>query len=271
MINAADIKSIRATGADVIQSSLSKIEDGTRKNYFSLFPSEETILTTIPSSFVINNPMSTVGGDGYMFAHQGDMTFLAVFDCMGHGHLASMMTRIYVKLLKSVIAEKGIAFPHEILSFVHKGVKKRFYRKEKKHLGTGADFGIVRINHYLNEMEFAGAKMNLYEVKDGTLNIIKADRMQIGEHFDHPHDYRTVIVDLNQKKTSKFYLFSDGLKDLMGGPDNKKLGSARLKELLEANYHLPMARQKQNIASYLANWKGYNTALDDVLLIGFSI
>lgn len=269
MINAADIRSIKLNGADIVQTSISKIEDGTRKNYFSLFPSESLIQESIPDSFVINNPMNTVGGDGYWFEEDGDMTLLAVFDCMGHGHLASMMTRIYVNTLKDIIAEHGIIFPHEILTLLHEEIRKKFQNKEKTLLGTGADFGIVRINRHLNELEFAGAKMNLYEVKKGALNIIKADRMQIGEFFDHPHEYKTVIVDLNETKASNFYLFSDGLKDLMGGPDNKKLGSGRLNELLESNFGRPMAEQKEKITRYLANWKGSNSALDDVLLIGF--
>ncbi len=271
MINAADLRSIRLHGADTVQTSIAKIEDGTRKNYFSLFPTEETIRKVIPQSFIINNPMSTVGGDGYWFEQDKDMILLAVFDCMGHGHLASMMTRIYINALKGIIEKHGIIFPHEILTLLHEEIKQKFQKNDKKVLGTGADFGIIRINRHLHELEFAGAKMNLYQVKDGKLDIIKADRMQVGEFFDHPHEYRTVIVDMNDASSSKFYLFSDGLKDLIGGPANKKLGSTRLNTLLEENYRSPLEREKANITKFLANWKGSNAALDDVLLLGLHI
>lgn len=269
MINPADIRSIRLNGTDVVQTSIAKIEDGTRKNYFSLFPSEQEIKKGIPEAFIINNPMATVGGDGYWFEDGEDMAMLAVFDCMGHGHLASMMTRIYINALNEVVAQHGMLFPNEILYLLHDYIQKKFHGKEKKLLGTAADFGIVRINKYLHELEFAGAKMNLYEVKEGALNIIKADRMQIGDQFEYPHNYRTIIIDLKAPKRSKFYLFSDGLKDLMGGPDNKKLGADRLKNLLESNANATTAQEKENISKFLANWKGSTESLDDVLLLGF--
>lgn len=270
MLKPSDIRSIKQHGTDMFQTRVSRIEDSTRRNYFDLFPTEEELKQSLPSSFIINNPMSTVGGDGYWFHQDEDTVFLAVFDCMGHGHLASMMTRIYMTALNKIVVEQGVVFPNQILQLLHGEIQAKFSNKKNSQLGTGADFGMIRINVQLREMEFAGAKMNLYEVADGSLNIIKADRMQVGEFFDHPHEYKTVIFNMNNKSDSKFYLFSDGLKDLLGGPDNKKFGSTNLKELLEANYHYTLKEQKRQISTSLAKWQGSNMALDDVLLIGFA-
>ncbi|XOV91677.1 MAG: PP2C family protein-serine/threonine phosphatase [Bacteroidota bacterium] len=269
MINQADINT-NYSRMEAIQANLSKIEDGTRKNYFSLLPSPERIKESIPNSFIIINPMNTVGGDGYWFAENESGILLAAFDCMGHGHIASMMARHYIKLLRKVIDERGIFFPNQVLIELHSAVAEKFNKNKKTHLGTGADFGVVRINKKIHEMEYAGAKMNLWEVVDGNLNIIKADRMQVGEFFDHEHTYVTQIIDLKKRKDSKFYFFSDGVTDLIGGPENKKFGSARLKELLESNYSYSMEHQKLRMTSTLAKWQGSNIALDDVMLIGFS-
>ena len=272
MINQADINSIKTYGADVTQAKISRIEDGTRRNYFSLLPSPERIRESIPNSFVIINPMNTVGGDGYWFAENDKAILLAVFDCMGHGHIASMMARTYIKLLRQIIDEQGIFFPNNVLLEIHTAVQKKFRNNgvKKSLIGTGADFGVVRINKAIREIEFAGAKMNLYQVSDGKLNVIKADRIQVGEYFDHEHEYVTHIIDLKKHKDSKFYLFSDGVTDLIGGPENKKFGSARLKGLLESIYPHSMEDQKKEMVSTLGKWQGSNIALDDVLLIGFS-
>lgn len=270
MINQEDINSIRIYGKDVVQTSLASIEDGTKKNYFSLLPSSEKIKRSIPKSLVINNPMNTVGGDGYWFAENESEISLAVFDCMGHGHIASMMARVYIKLLKKIINENGIFFPNQVLNELHASVKEKFNKNENRHLGTGADFGVIRINKRIGEIEFSGAKMNLYEVENGKMNIIKADRIQVGEFFEHDRVYMTKVINLHKKKNAKFYLFSDGLKDLIGGPENKKFGSARLKELLESIYPYSFDEQKKLITSNLANWQGSNSALDDFLLVGFS-
>jgi len=189
---------------------------------------------------------------------------------MGHGHLASMMTRVYANIIKSKIAKNGEEFPNRMLVEIHEAIRSKFEGKENVLLATGADFGIGKVNTDLKEMEFAGARMNLFEVADGKLNIIKADRMQIGDLFDYHHEYKTNIIDLKRKKTSSFFLLSDGIKDLIGGPANKKLGSSRLKTLLETAGELPIQKQKEYIKDYLFRWKGSNQALDDALIIGFS-
>ena len=247
-----------------------KVEDATKKNYFALFPDEETLNQSLPNAFIINRPMSGVGGDGY-FIHQDDGSiFLAVFDCMGHGHLASMMTRIYTNALKKVILEDEAQFPNRILHLMHDQIHEKFGKKEKKLLGTGADMGIVKINTHIGELDFAGAKMSLYEMVDGELQVIKADRMQIGELFEYEHSYKTQIIDLKRRKASKFYLFSDGVTDLVGGPDNKKLGLKKLKAMLEEHHELPIKEQKDIISNFLDVWSGSNKPLDDALIIGFS-
>ena len=248
-----------------------KIEDATKKNYFSLFPDEETLNASIPNAFIINRPMSGVGGDGYWLHHDDGSTFLAVFDCMGHGHLASMMTRIYTNALKKAVLEELAYFPNTILHLMHDEIEEKFGKKEKRLLGTGADMAIVKVNTLIGELEFAGAKMNLYQVVDGELEVIKADRLQIGELFEYEHEYKTRIIDLKKNKASNFYLFSDGVTDLVGGSDNKKLGMKNVKKLLEENYHLPLKEQKEVISNFLDRWSGSNKPLDDALIIGFNL
>lgn len=271
MISPSDIKNIKLHGRDTVQTSLAKIEDKTRTNYFSLFPAEELLKDSIKNSFIINNPMTTVGGDGYWFHKIGETLFLAVYDCMGHGHLASMMTRVYSRAITKIVVEDEVVFPNQILFKLHEEIQRKFDKKDNRQLCTGVDIGMIRYNTQLRELEFAGAKMNLYEVSDGILKIIKADRMQVGEFFDHSHEYKTVIFDLNDKKKKNYYLFSDGLKDLIGGPENKKIGSSNIKNMFEENSQYPMEEQKMRISNYLAEWLGSNSQLDDVLLIGFSI
>ena len=254
-----------------IQSSIARLEDVTRKNYCSLFPDEEVLCESIPNAFIINNPMSGgVGGDGYWTHQDGKVAYLAVFDCMGHGHLASMMTRIYTTTLKKVIVERSINSPGAILEAVHEEVKSRFEEKENKHLYTGADMGIVKVNISDSEMEFAGAKMNLIQVVNGQFNTIKANRIQVGEMFEYEHKYHSVSIDIKAHPLSKFYLFSDGVKDLVGGPENKKLGN-NINVLLEENSKVSIKEQKKIFIDFFDNWSGYNLQSDDVFMIGFCI
>ncbi|MEL6558233.1 MAG: SpoIIE family protein phosphatase [Bacteroidota bacterium] len=265
------MEGFKRTSSNTVSGRFSsgRVQDEARLNYFSLFPDDDSLRELVPESFVINKPMSTVGGDGYWVHKADNCLYLVIFDCMGHGHLASMMTRIYANIVKKKIVDNEEEFPSQMLSEIHEAIKSKFEGKENVLLATGADFGIVKVNLELQEMEYAGAKMNLFEVNEGKLNIIKADRMQIGDLFDYYHEYKTNIIDLKKRKNSSFFMLSDGIKDLFGGPSKKKLGSNRLKELLEKAGSMPILKQKEFIQDYLFKWKGSNQALDDALIIGF--
>jgi hypothetical protein len=67
--------------------NLDKIEDSTRKNYFSGLPQEESLIQNFSDAFVLNKPKGHVGGDGFWFhKHENDI-YLALFTCIGEGHL----------------------------------------------------------------------------------------------------------------------------------------------------------------------------------------
>ena len=117
----------------------------------------------LPEAFVINRPMSAVGGDGYWFYQKGDILYVAAFDCMGHGHLASMMTRIYTSALEKLVKDHNIEFPASILQFIHREIQSRFVNKKNIMVGTGADLGIVKIIRSEQKMEYAGAKVDLMQ------------------------------------------------------------------------------------------------------------
>lgn len=252
-------------------SSLKKVEDVSRSNYLALFPDQDTFNRSLPNAFVYLDPMEGVGGDGFWLYEHKQSIFLVLFDCMGHGYKASMMVRMYIRTLDKIVKEDEIYDPAKILIAMHNIMAARFKDKRESSLGTGADFGVLKINPLQYEMYYAGAKMDLYEVNELGLDIYKANRKQIGEMFDYDRYYETTYIDLNEKKKSKFYLFSDGVTDMMGGPENKRFGTRRVKDLLLNLYPYPMKKQKSIMATELNKWQGSNAAMDDSLIMGFSV
>lgn len=247
------------------------IIDESLKNYFSAFPKEGFLQQQFKSGFVINRPMSGVGGDGYWVHSDINNKFLVVFDCMGHGRLASMMTRIYLNAIKSAIVDKGIIDPARILIDIHKSIEDRFRHKTNKLVGTGADMGIIRLDEKNNRLHYAGAKMDLVSILDGEIQRIKADKRQLGELFEFPHDYSTIQIELSEFLNSSFYLFSDGVADLIGGPNDKKLKYSNLKDILLKGHCLTMEEQKNLLEKSFADWAGINLPPDDLLMIGISV
>lgn len=254
------------------QLDISPVEDQAIKNYFAFLPQEKQLQETFPSSFVIIKPLQGVGGDGYWLHSEGKISTLIVFDCMGHGHLASMMTRFYLGVFQQVAVEQKITNPADMLIAVHEKVVKKFPPTEKqRQIGTGSDIAILRINNETKQIIYSGAKLDLYFVKNQKMESIKGGRIQIGEYFDYEHKYDCVTLEADQIDGSRFYLATDGLKDLIGGPNERKLGSKRVKELLESVHALPNEEQKLHIQYYLQKWGQSYDQMDDLLLVGFSL
>ena len=251
-----------------INLGVTDTEDATRKNYFSLFPEE--IIASVLDAFIINEPMTgKVGGDGFWVRQEMEFLYIALFDCAGHGHLASMMTRIYTKTLDELVEGEGIKDPGEILAGLHQKLKERFQHKEDLRISSGADIGLLKINLSVREIEFAGAKTDLLHFIDGKMELLEADRVQTGDMFEYDRTYHTQKINLEDSLKANFYLSSDGLKDLRGGPKNKKLGKTGVVELLKENLDKPSLHQKEEIHNYMRKWLGSNRQPDDVLLIGF--
>lgn len=236
----------------------------------SLFPEE--LIVSVLDAFIVNKPMSgKVGGDGFWVYQDGDDFYMAVFDCMGHGHLASMMTRIYTQTLQGIVQKDEVKDPGTILRYLHYKLDVRFKGKNNMQVGSGADVGLLKINLAVREMEYAGAKMDLVHVRDGKFGTIKADRMPIGDLFDYSHDYETRKIQLSDDTRTWFYLMSDGFKDLMGGPNGKKLGRKGVQETIESMHGKSSIEQREHLLQFLEEWSGSNMQLDDVLIIGFAL
>ncbi|WP_258102966.1 PP2C family protein-serine/threonine phosphatase [Marinoscillum sp. MHG1-6] len=249
---------------------LSSDEDQTKRNYFSMFPEE--IVASVLDAFIINKPMTgRAGGDGF-WVHQDETSlFVAVFDCMGHGHLASMMTRVYTQSLDKLVKTDNEKDPGTILRYLHHMIESRFKEKTNLKVGPAADVGIVKIDMGIRKIEFSGAGMNLIQIEGGELKEIKGHKLQVGDRFEYMHDYRTNLLSLNSRLLSNIYLMSDGLKDLMHGGTEKRLSSKGVIEILLKIYGESMLKQKEMLIAEIDNWKGSMPLTDDILILGFAI
>ncbi|MDW3197491.1 MAG: SpoIIE family protein phosphatase [Cytophagales bacterium] len=246
------------------------ITNAAKENYFQLFPEE--LLASILDAFVINQPMiGEVGGDGFWVHQTPEHLFVIVFDCMGHGYGASMMTRIYTHALEHTINELGLTDPSEILSAIHEQIKAQFQEKPKRSIGSGADMGVLRISKTSRSLVFAGAKTDLICVTKGSCEVLKADRLQLGELFDYTRNYTNHSLNLGETDSVNIYMSSDGFADMIGGPDSKRFGSKNVKQLLEKIASLPMTSQKEEITGTLKSWLGDDEPVDDMLVVGLRI
>ena len=70
------------------------------------------------------------------------------------------------------------------------------------------------------------------------------------------------------KSGESIFFFSDGFPDQFGGPNNRKFGTAKIKETILNNKNEGMEKMHQSFLHAFDSWKGHEKQTDDVLLIG---
>ncbi|MCX7763842.1 MAG: PAS domain S-box protein [Bacteroidia bacterium] len=230
--------------------------------------------------FIIWRPRDRhgVGGDFYWFSDvAGDSYFIVVADGTGHGVPGAFMTLIGSILLDQIINKGRVFAPDQILHDLHIGVRqvlRQDVEGEEVASRDGMDIALVRYFPKEYRLIYAGANLPLYYVHNGELKEIKPDKKAIGgEQLEEERFFSAHEVQLSPGDT--FFLFTDGVVDQLGGPDEKRFGTRQLKEFIMETIHEPvMSRRRALFNMRWKEWKDYGKdreQLDDVTMWGVRV
>lgn len=243
-----------------------------RKIQDAILPNNALIKSHLPNSFILYMTKDIVSGDFYWFSHFDDFSIIAAVDCTGHGVPGAFMSLIGYNILNKIVNEQKITDPKQILLELNNGVLAVLHKNESESK-DGMDIAICKINHQLNNLEYAGAMRPLWIVsKEGQFSEIKADKIPIGtkqKDRDSKIEYTTHYIETNKGDT--FYIFTDGYADQFGGNKDKKFSTGKFKELMIASASLEMKDQEQKFKAEHLDWKMENEQVDDILIIGFKL
>jgi len=234
----------------------------------ALLPSEEYFRKYFEDSFIYYKPKDIVSGDFFWIGEHGEKIFIAAADCTGHGVPGALMSMIGHELLDNTINISKIFNPSEVLEVMNKGLERTFSRE--KNVGTiirdGMDIGLCVIDRGKRKIEFAGAFLPLYLIRDNHLIELKGDKYALGMK-QAGLKYTNSEMDLLEN--DMLYLFSDGYVDQFGGSENKKFMYRRFRYLLMTIYRFPVDDQKSILEENFKTWMGNSPQIDDILVIGF--
>jgi serine phosphatase RsbU (regulator of sigma subunit) len=77
-----------------------------------------------------------------------------------------------------------------------------------------------------------------------------------------------MAYSIDIKKGDAIYLFSDGLPDQFGGPENRKFGPLRMRNIIKENHGKDMQAMQEAFEDSFYDWQGNYKQIDDILLIG---
>jgi PAS domain S-box-containing protein len=236
----------------------------------SILPSMHSIRKAIPESFVFYKPRDVISGDFPWFFETKDAYFVAAIDCTGHGVPGALLSFVGFFLLNNITVLNPDKQVGEICDELNREVR-RTLKQDRKNPDTrdGMDLALCKIYKNMERVEFTGAHRPMYLLREGEIAVYKGDRRSIGG-FIHPRkpekDFTT--IDLRVGKGDKLFIFSDGLTDQLGGPEDLKYSAARVREILLQNPGMTMEQYHDQFRKDFEDWVRGHSQIDDVLLIG---
>lgn len=234
----------------------------------ALLPSVEYFRRYFNDSFIFYKPKDIVSGDFFWIGENGGKIFVVAADCTGHGVPGALMSMIGHEMLDKIISVDNVLQPGKVLEIMSKGLEKIFSRE--KNVGTiihdGMDIGICVVDKDKRKIEFSGAFLPLYIIRDNRLIDLKGDKYALGMT---PEGASYTNNEMDLMKGDMLYLFSDGYVDQFGGSENKKFMYRRFRYLLMTIYGFPVDDQKSILEENIKTWMGTTPQVDDMLVIGF--
>jgi len=255
----------------------------------AIMPPVEVLKKSFPDSFVFYRPKEIVSGDFYWFFEKelknedtGKISrylFIAAVDCTGHGVPGAFMSVLGSNLLNQLVSEFSLIEPEVILSYLDFRVKDalKTHGVEGTLVKDGMDIALCCYDFQNRVLRFAGAQRPLYYVRNGELHILKGTKRPIGgQLYGVGEEPPFEVHEIPLQNGDAIYIFTDGIIDQFGGPENKKLSTRRFQEIILAIHQYPMEEQAQYLAEAFEKWKDHEgrgiemgEQTDDVLIIGF--
>lgn len=233
----------------------------------AILPSTRIIIKALPDSFILYKPRDVVSGDFPWYMQVKDDIFIAAVDCTGHGVPGALLSLIGYFLLNDIVRSRKITEPGKILDLLDEGVTTTLRQDEDSTTKDGMDIALCKINTQTREVEYAGAHRPLYIMKGGVMEEVKGNKFPIGGGiFKNQTNFTNTRIVLNQGDS--IYFSSDGFPDQFGGPEGRKFGPKRTREIIESVHTKPMAEAVKVFDDQWEGWRGDHKQTDDVLLIG---
>ncbi len=238
-----------------------------RRIQAALLPAEHHIRKIFSNYFIYYRPKHIVSGDFYWFSERDGKYFIAAADCTGHGVPGALMSMIGLELIQKIINEMKVDDTDQLLLTMNRELESAFFKEEsgKALIKDGIEMSICIIDKKTREMEFSGAFLPVYIVRDDKLIEIKGDKKNVVQSF--------AMVSFNRstfrlQEGDLLYLFSDGYADQFGGPENKKFMYRRLRHLLLTISKYPLIDQERILDETIASWMDGHDQIDDMMILG---
>ncbi|MGC9375133.1 MAG: SpoIIE family protein phosphatase [Bacteroidales bacterium] len=233
----------------------------------AMLSNETFIKKILPSHFIMYRPRNVVSGDFYWIKKIEDSIVIAIADCTGHGVPGAFMSMLGVAFLNEIVKPRNLK-ANEILNQLRDYVIRTLSNSTDSR-ADGMDMALCIIQPEKKTIQYAGANNPFILINDSGLKEIKADRMPVGKYIKQDKPFTLHEIPYSNKDC--VYLFSDGFRDQLGGPDLLKYGSKNFKKLLVQIHNKKFNEQRQILNDEFLKWSENYHQIDDILVMGFKL
>lgn len=221
--------------------------------------------------FLIWEQRDKVGGDSYWLKEGDSGVYVAVIDCTGHGIPGAFMTLIVHSLFEKAVEDAPEGDPAQVLERMNGLIKDALGQHSKQSVSDdGMDCALCHLDVKREKLVFAGANNPLLYEKSGRVRTIKGDRCGLG-YVRSDRDFRFANHELALEPGMRFYLFTDGLVDQIGGPNRLPFGRSRLAGVLAGSASGSFGSKGEEVVEALRSYQGGEDSRDDRTILGFMI
>ena len=226
---------------------------------------------------IIWEPRDTIGGDLYWLSssQQSGPFVLAVADCTGHGVPGAMLSLLVSNSLERIYANDTDEDPATALisldHYVRTGLNQD---RPDSESDDGCDAAVLRIDRDKQTIEFAGAKLGLFQVNaQGEVTRHQGSRCSLGYQDAIVARDKPTVQILGYQTGDAFAIVTDGLTDQIGGTGAVKVsyGYKRIEAILKANCSQNAQTIADAVRSDYAAWQGTESRRDDVTAVFFRL
>ncbi|HER09462.1 MAG TPA: PAS domain S-box protein [Bacteroides sp.] len=239
----------------------------------SILPETGRIRKAFPNSFVYYKPRDVISGDFPWFFETPEAWYIAAVDCTGHGVPGALLSLVGLFHLNNLTGLNPKISAGDLCEALHREVRKTL-KQDRDGIETrdGMDIALCKFHRKKPVVEFAGAHRPLLVLSEGEITVYKGDRKAIGGRT-HPRKPEQPFTShtIPWQQGDKFFFYTDGLTDQLGGPDGLKYGTGRVRQVLLENAGYTMPQFDEFFQSDFESWTGVERQLDDLLLIGIEV
>ncbi len=242
----------------------------------AIIPDVNIFKRYLPKSFMLFMPKDVVSGDLPWFLVRDDNIYVAAIDCTGHGVPGTLISFIGYFSLNNIINSGENKTAGEILDELHVEVRKTLKQDSPDSKARdGMDIALLKISPKNNTIEFAGAHNPLLHLRNGKITRYKGDRKAVGgkpiRQRGDKKEKTFTTHEIKVEKNDKFFIFTDGFPDQIGGQEGRKYQAGRIQKEIEEKNNFSMSQYYDFFVSQFNDWKKGYKQIDDVLFIGLEI